>query len=96
MTNPVETEKCTIAEVSLAELRAPSGVIDEAGREVPNGQIIRDIYESQGYRVWVSPNGVLSPEAQHTNSEITRNPDLSPRQKAGAYLVAIRAERPIR
>lgn len=95
MTNNIETEKFTIAEVSNAELRAPSGVVDEVGREISNEQIIRDIYEAQGYRVWPSMNGVLSPEAKRANSEITRNPDLSPRQRAGAYIVAIRAERPL-
>ncbi len=95
MTDHIKTEKRTVLELPIAEFCAPSGVVDEKGRELSNGQIIMDVYEAQGYRVWPSSNGVLSPEARRTNSEITRNPDLSPHQKAGAYIVAIRAERPV-
>ncbi|MCA9331304.1 hypothetical protein KC968_00010 [Candidatus Saccharibacteria bacterium] len=95
MVKDIRTETFTVAEISIDELKAPSGVVDEQGREVSTEQMVRDILDVQGYRTWTSMNGALSPEAKQVNSAVTNNSDMSPRQKAGAYLVAVRAERPV-
>ncbi len=94
-TSPIETEKFTIAEVPASELVAPSGRETPDGRSITNIDAITEMFAAENTRVWVSPNGVLSREAQQHNSELTRDTSLSLSEKAGKYIVSIRGEKPV-
>lgn len=91
----IETEKFTIAEVPASELVAPSGRVTPDGRPITNIDAITEMFAAENTRVWVSPNGVLSREAQQHNSELTRDSSRSVTEKAGKYIVAIRGEKPV-
>ena len=86
----IETEKITVASLPISEYDGSSGVVDETGREITNGQLILDIYAHQGFRVWVEPGGVVR---RASNGEAT-DPATKGRL-AKVAILAIHAERPV-
>lgn len=94
MTQGIETETITIAELTCEDLGSGSGVFHEDA-ELTNMEAARDLCEALGWRVWLASNSVLSPEAKQHNSDLNRDPSLTTTQRQALFMVAIRAERPI-
>jgi hypothetical protein len=91
-----ETEKFTLAEMTHGELKAPSAEVDpESGDILSVRELIESVALAKGYRIWTTPNGELSKEAQDHNTAVTRSPDLSDRERDDLYKVAVRIERPV-
>lgn len=89
----IQTHRITVAEMPVDQYFAPSAELDKYGRPLSVGDLIRNVVEGQGYRTWVSPDGVLSQKARDANTALNRS-NLPQGQKAAGYMIAIRAEAP--
>jgi hypothetical protein len=97
-TPEIPVEIVTVIELPADELHAPSGLIDSAtGREVTNYEFIAD-FEARlhGGEVFLNANGRLSEEAKQHNARLHNDPAASQRQRAGGFMIAVLARRPLK
>ena len=85
-----------IAEMTMAELYAPTGFLNEQGREVSMFDLITldEAINHGSQQVYIDRNGQVSEEGNRINSELTRSNRERTIQNPGAYIVALVSSRP--
>lgn len=94
-TLPITFQAVTLAELPAAELCRPSGTVGAlTGQPVSRFQDIQQQEAlSHGGQVFLNRGSLLSEEARQTNTDITRDPGLTPDQRRGRCIVAVVARR---